>query len=302
MVAIDDFKHIINTLKAQNRPRRLAIAWAEDEITRNAVAQALAAGIVTPTFVGCRQQVEADEVLKPYADKIEIIDAADGDDAAAKAVELVRQGKADVIMKGMINTDNLLRAVLNKEHGILTKGTVMTHITAIEIPSHDKIILFTDAAVIPYPTPDQLRAQVKYIVDLAHRLGVEEPKVALIHCSEKVDAKHFPHTQAYVDICEMARNGEFGRCIVDGPYDVKVACNTAAMKKKHIESPVNGQADALVFPDIQAGNVFYKTLTLWAGANTGGVVVGPQVPLVVPSRGDSPVSKFNSIALACALA
>lgn len=302
MVAIDGFQHIIRTLKAQNRPRRMAIVWAEDEITRSAVVQAIANDLVIPTFIGCRQQIEADESLLPYADRIEIIDATDGDDAAAKAVTLAREGRIDVIMKGMINTDNLLRAVLNKEHGILTKGTVMTHITAVEIPSHPKLLLFSDAAVIPYPTPDQRRAQVAYMVDLAHRLGLKAPKVAMVHCSEKVDAKHFPHTQNYVELIEFAKNGEFGECIVDGPYDIKVACSTAAMKKKHIDSLVNGEADAIVFPDIEAANVFYKTLTLWANATTGGVVVGPKVPLVVPSRGDSPVSKFHSIALACALA
>lgn len=302
MVAIDNFQHIIDTLKAQNRPRRAAIVWAQDEITRGAVAQAIENDLIVPTFIGCRAEIEADPALQKHADKITIIEAADGDDAAAKAVKMAGAGEVDVIMKGMINTDNLLRAVLNKEYGILQKGTVMTHITAIEIPSHPKLLFFTDAAVIPYPTLDQRKAQLRYIVDLAHRLGVKAPKVGLVHCSEKVDARHFPQTQDYVELCEEARNGAFGECIVDGPYDVKVACNTAAMKKKHIDSPVNGEADAVIFPDIEAANVFYKTLTLWAGATTGGVVVGPKVPLVVPSRGDSPVSKFHSIALACALA
>lgn len=301
MSIIPDFEYIIKTLKHQNRPRRVAIVWAEDSTTRTAIAQAMNEKLVTPIFVGCQEQIVNDEALHQFADIIEVIDAKDGDEAAAKAVALARKGEVDVIMKGMINTDNLLRAVLNKECGILDKGTVMTHITSADIPKHDKLLFFSDAAVIPFPTCDQCRAQVKYLVDFLHNLGVEEPKIALIHCSEKVDAKHFPITQAYEDVCKMAKNGEFGKCIVDGPYDVKVACSTSAMKKKHINSPLNGEADALVFPDIEAANVFYKTLTLWANADTAGVVVGAHVPIVVPSRGDNPVSKFNSIVLACAL-
>ena len=144
-----------------------------------------------------------------------IIDDDDRPTAAQKAVQLVREGKADVLMKGFINTDVLLHAILNKEYGILEPGSVMTHITAASLPAYDKLIFFTDAAVIPYPTQEQRVQQVRYMVNLCHSFGIDVPRVSLIHSSEKVDARHFPYTEGYVEIKKMAQNGDFGHCIVD---------------------------------------------------------------------------------------
>ncbi len=298
---IDDFSKIVKALRAQGRPRPIAVVWAEDDTTRAAMALALENDLIRPVFIGCRAQVESDPRLAPFADKLQIVDADNGDQASEMAVALAREGKIDVIMKGLINTDNLLRSVLNKENGILPKGAVMTHLTAAQIPSYPKLLLFSDAAVIPYPTADQRRAQVQCLVDLAHGMGISTPKVALTHCSEKVDAKHFPFTEDYVEIIKAAKRGDFGECVVDGPYDVKVACCPEAMRKKHIDSPIGGQADALVFPDIEAANTFYKTITLFSDAVTGGVVVGPKVPVVVPSRGDNAACKFHGLVLAIAI-
>ena len=137
-----------------------------------------------------------------------IIDDDDRPTAAQKAVQLVREGKADVLMKGFINTDVLLHAILNKEYGILEPGSVMTHITAASLPVYDKLIFFTDAAVIPYPTQEQRVQQVRYMVNLCHSFGIDVPRVSLIHSSEKVDARHFPYTEGYVEIKKMAQNGE----------------------------------------------------------------------------------------------
>ena len=201
-------------------------------------------------------------------------------------------------MKGLINTDKLLRAVLNKETGILPKGKILTHIAVAEIPNYPKPLFFTDAAVIPYPTQEQRIEQVRVAAYACHALGIEEPKISLVHCSEKVSEKTFPFTAGYQEIIDLAKEGRFGKCIVDGPLDVKCSCSVQNMWAKGIDSPINGEADALIFPDIEAGNSFYKTLTLFGRAETAGVLQGPMAPVVLPSRGDSVFSKYYSIALA----
>ncbi len=220
--------------------------------------------------------------------------------AAEKAVALIRRGDADVLMKGLIGTDILLRAILNKVSGLLPEGRVLTHISVAEIPNYPKLLFFTDVAVIPYPTQKQRTEQVRYVTNVCHQMGIMEPRVALIHCAEH-GGRQFPFVDGYQDIKQLAEHGTFGRCIVDGPLDVKSACSIEALKAKGIKSPLNGEADVLIMPDIEAGNAFYKAMTLFAQARTAGILWGTQCPVVVPSRGDSTEAKFNSIifALAC---
>ena len=176
----------------------------------------------------------------------------------------------------------------------------MTHLSVAEIPNYHKLLFFTDVAVIPYPTQKQRTEQVRYATDICHKLGIKEPRVALIHCAEH-GGRQFPFVEGYQDIKQMAAEGQFGKCIVDGPLDVKSACSAEALKAKGISSPLNGEADILVMPDIEAGNAFYKSMTLFAGASTAGILCGTVCPVVVPSRGDSTEAKYNSIlfALAC---
>lgn len=223
----------------------------------------------------------------------------DVDVAAAQAVALVREGKADVIMKGLLNTDNLLKAILNKECGILPKGQVLTHLTCAKLPMYDKLLFMTDVAVIPYPTKEQREQQLIYLLGLCRKMGVEEPRIALISCSEKVNPKHFPCTVEYQELVEKTKTGAFGPCIVDGPLDLKTSLSPAALHKKGLQSPLEGRSDGLIFSDIQAGNVFYKTITLFCEAQTAAILQGPQVPVVLTSRADSPDNKFYSLALAC---
>ena len=298
MTIIKNFDQLEAHLAQVEQRKRVAVVWAADESTQYAVARALKVGFIDAIMVGCREQLEQLDSLKPYADHITYIDTDDRDEAAHLAVNLVKEGKADILMKGLINTDNLLRAVLNKETGILPKGNVLTHVTTAQIPGYDRLLMFTDAAVIPCPTREQRIEQVRYVASLCRSMGVAEPKIALIHCSEKVNEKHFPFTLEYRELAQMAADGTFGPCIVDGPLDIKTACNLHSMETKGIKSPIHGEADAVVFPDIQAGNVFYKTLTLWAGAETAGILQGPSAPVVTPSRSDSGECKFFSLAVA----
>ena len=263
-------------LQERGGKKRVAVVCADDASTRYAVEKGSEMGFIEPLYV------EGD----------------DKDECARRAVSMVHNGEADIIMKGLINTDNLLRAILDKEHGILRPGRVLTHVCMAEIPKYEKLLFFTDAAVIPIPTKQQRRQQIGYINYVCHALGIEEPRIALIHCAEKVSEKTFPYTKDYLDIIAESQTGKYGRCIIDGPLDLKTSLDSVSLREKGIHSAIDGQADALIFPDIVAGNVFYKTLTLFAYAKTAGVLQGTLCPCVVSSRADSPESKFYSLALA----
>jgi phosphate butyryltransferase len=276
----------------------VAVVWAADRNSQVSVARALEIGFIEAIFVGCQAEVEANESIMRYASHVSFIPADDRDEAARISVKLVRDGGADILMKGLINTDNLLHVVLNKETGILPRGHVLTHITAARLPEYEKLLFFSDSAVIPYPTQDQRIQQIRYMLYVCRALGIEEPKISLIHCTEKVNEKYFPFTVGYREIVGMAERGEFGRCIIDGPLDLKTSVSPESMRIKGIKSPIGGDADALIFPDIEAANVFYKSITLFLGVETAGVLQGTMAPVVLPSRSDSKLCKFYSLALA----
>ena len=294
--AVRNFDDLMSRLEVRER-RRVAVVWP-DSVTEQACRVALDRGLADFVLVGPGEDLDAVALDSRY----EIEPVADPDTAARRAVQLVREGRAQVIMKGHINTDNLLRAVLDRENGLRREGGILTHVTVAQVPTYDRLLCFTDPAVIPYPTHEQRVAQVRAIVEVCHGLGIAEPSVALVHCSEKVDERHFPHTAGYRDIVAMSREGAFGPCIVDGPLDLKTACCREALEAKGLDSPLEGRADALVLPDIEAANVLYKALTLFAGACTAGLMVGARAPLVVSSRGDTPESKFSSSAVATLIA
>ena len=277
------------------------VKFTKNENTNLLIAAALGLNYVFGKLGRFENPVQEGETISMLPEETETLAEnadTDTDEAARAAVEAVRRGQADVLMKGMLNTDNLLRAVLNKEHGILPQGNVLTHITAAEIPGRDRLLFFTDAAVIPSPTLPQRVAMVEDIAGVCRAFGIDCPRIALIHCTEKTSPK-FPLTLDYGQLKEMAAEGRFGHIIIDGPMDVKVACDPHAGALKGIVSPVDGRADALIMPDIESGNVFYKTLTGFVGALTAGMLVGTSAPVVLPSRGDSTRAKLCSLAMAC---
>ena len=230
--------------------------------------------------------------------KVTNIQSDSVEESAQRAVRMVREGKAQAIMKGIVNTDVVLRAVLNKEEGLLPKGNVITHIAAMKIPCYHKLLFVTDVAVIPYPTLEQRKAMINYAITLCKVYGIEQPKVALLHCTEKVSPK-FPITEDYVTIIEECRNGLFGNTIIDGPIDLKCAIDKEAALIKKLDSPVAGDSDVLVMPDIQAGNVYYKTITTVTDAELAVGLQGAACPISITSRSDSALTKFNSLAMAC---
>ena len=298
METIKSFEDMVIHLAQRNDRKRVAVVWAADRNSQVSVARALEIGFIEAIFVGCQAEVEANESIMRYASHVSFIPADDRDEAARISVKLVRDGGADILMKGLINTDNLLHVVLNKETGILPRGHVLTHITAARLPEYEKLLFFSDSAVIHYPTQDQRIQQIRYMLYVCRALGIEEPKISLIHCTEKVNEKYFPFTVGYREIVGMAERGEFGRCIIDGPLDLKTSVSPESMRIKGIKSPIGGDADALIFPDIEAANVFYKSITLFLGVETAGVLQGTMAPVVLPSRSDSKLCKFYSLALA----
>ncbi len=299
MQYIRDFESLFGYLSDESRPRvRVAVVCPHDDHTLEAVKGALDKGFADFVLVGKPEVINNLSLLADHADRVELVEIEDTDEAARTAVKLVREGRADVLMKGLINTDNLLRAVLNKENGLLPKGNVLTHVTAAQIPGRDKLLFFSDAAVIPFPTLDQRVAIVDDVARLCRNFGIETPRIALIHCTEKISPK-FPVTEDYVEIKRRAAEGAFGQVIVDGPMDVKTAVDIHSGEVKGIVSPINGQADAVILPDIEAGNVFYKTLTCFAGSLNAGMLMGTSAPVMVSSRSDSTRSKLCSLAMAC---
>lgn len=255
----------------ESGPRRIAVARGSDDCTLSAVERAEREGIATPVFT----------------------------DDPREAVALAREGRADAILKGMIPTAELLHAVLDKQHGILPQGAVLTHLAVLEIPALGRLLMASDAAVIPYPTLAQHEAIVRYMADAGRRLGIARPRIALTHCNEDTSEK-FPVTLQYRAITEAAR-ADWG-CDISGPMDIACALSEEAAAKKHIEGIVAGHADGIVFPDIEAGNTFYKTVTSLCHALPAGTLRGTTCPVALSSRGDSEEAKYNSILLAVALA
>ena len=276
MQSIRTLNDMIVFLQERGDKKRVAVVCANDASTRYAVEKGKEMGFIDPIYV----------------------EGEDKEEGCRRAVALCKSGEANILMKGLVNTDVLLRAILDKELGIIRAGHVLTHVAMAEIPKYEKLLFFTDAAVIPVPTPTQRRQQIHYMNYVCHALGIDEPRISLIHCAEKVSAKAFPYTTDYLDIIAEAQTGKFGRCIIDGPLDLKTSLDAVSLHEKGIKSVIDGRADALIFPDIVAGNVFYKTLTLFAYAKTAGVLQGTQCPCVVSSRADSPESKYYSLALA----
>ena len=302
MKRISSFAELTAHLQSVNNRKRLAVANAVDSHTLDAVLMAVEKGIVEAFLIGDVAAIESPELFEhnpsPY---IHIIDMPDVKQATLEAVRMVREGEADILMKGLVNTDIILRAILDKEKGLLPPGRVMTYNAALEIPGYHKLLFFSDPAVIPSPSLEQRTAMIKYAIASAHKFGIEQPKVALIHATEVANPK-IHYMQDYLDIMDAWRKGEFGDVIMDGPLDIFLALDKERGSIKNVPTPVLGDADVLIFPNFEAANVFYKGVSLFGGAEMGGLLQGPDKPVVMTSRSESVQSKFYSIAIACILA
>ncbi len=303
MERISTFAELTAHLSELNCRKRMAVANAVDEHTLDAVLQAVNLGIIEAYLIGDVASIESPHLFESHSLSpfVHIIDVPEVKESAIEAVRMVKQGEADILMKGLVNTDVLLRAILDKEKGILKPGTVMTYNAAMEIPNYHKLVFFSDPVVIPSPTLLQRITMIKYAINTANKFGIIKPKIALIHATEVANPK-IQYMQDYLDIMQMWREGEFGNVIIDGPLDIFLALDKERGSIKNVSSPVLGDADILIFPNFECANTFYKGLALFAGAQMGGLLQGTDNPVVLTSRSETTLSKFYSIAMACVMA
>lgn len=297
MSTIKSFRELTAHLASMEKQPTVAVICPYDEETCGAVGEALSRGIIKAVLVGEKEKIDAAGLPGKFPGEVTVVEASDVPEAAAVGVALAREGKADILMKGLIGTDQLLHAVLNKETGILERGKLLTHITVSEVPGMGRLLFFSDVAVIPYPTLEQREKMLMLDLEVIRKFGVKRPKVALIHFTEKVNPK-FPNSVDYQTMVQRASEGMYGDMVAGGPMDVKTAVDLHSAQVKGIASEVCGNADLLLFPNIESGNTFYKTLSCFAKAEMAGILLGPSAPVVLPSRSDSAASKYNSLALA----
>jgi len=300
-MSIIHLEQILEVVRTKSK-KRLAAAYANDLHTTEALYNAIQQGVIVATLVGDETVIRANcEQLGIDPECFTIIHEPVDTKATAKAVMLVRAGECQLLMKGLVSTDKYMRAILNKEVGLLDPGSILSHVALIENPRYHKLLICSDVAVIPNPDLREKIAITNYCVKVGKTLGIAEPKVAIIGASEQVLAKMQTTIDAAV-LSKMADRGQIRGCLVDGPMGLDVAIDKKAAITKNVNGPVAGDADCLIFPNIDAGNIFYKTNTKLAGCEVASVVVGTKAPCILSSRGDSVQTKLYSIALGALLA
>ena len=289
------FEDLLQLAKLRG-PKTLAVAAAEDKDVLMAVKSALEQGIIKPILVGDKEKIE--EIAEDIGfdlSEIELIDKKEKADAARTATELVSSKKADILMKGLVDTATILKQVLDSEIGLRT-DKVISHVAVFDIPTYHKVFMVTDAAMNIAPDLNQKKQIIENAVALAQSLDIEIPKVAVIAAKESVSPKMIATVDAKA-LKEMYENGEIKNCIVDGPLALDNAVSKESARIKGIESEVAGEADILMVTDIDAGNVLYKSLTFLGNAKSAGLILGTSAPIVLTSRADNHEAKLNSIAL-----
>ncbi len=297
---VDYFKAVI--AKCDNlEPVIISVCYPCDQTSLQGPIDAYKAGLVIPILVGPKHLIESTAKENNIdITGVEILHADNTHEAAAKSVELCRTGKAEILMKGSLHTDEMMRAVVNRETGLRTSRKI-SHVYAMSVPTYPRLLLITDAAVNIYPTLEDKVDIIQNAIDLAKVLGIETPKVAILSAVETIN----PKIQSTLDaaaLCKMADRGQIVGGILDGPLAFDNAVSFEAARIKKIVSPVAGQADILLAPDLEAGNMIAKQLDYLAGAATAGIVLGAKVPIVLTSRAESPKARQTSAALAVLVA
>ena len=293
----DDLLKRVNNCKK----KKLAVAVAQDEPVLEAVKAAKEKGIADAVLVGDLEKIkEIANKINMDINEFEVVDEKNVNKAALEAIRLVSSGKADMVMKGLVDTATFLRSVLNKEVGLRT-GKLMSHVSVFEIEGIDRLILLTDAAFNTYP---DLKAKIQILnnsVAVAQSCGIDMPKVAPV-CAVEVVNPDMPATVDAALLSKMNDRGQIKGCIVDGPLALDNALSEEAAEHKGIKGKVAGKADILLLPNIEAANVMYKTLTYTSKSRNGGLLVGTSAPVILTSRADSFETKVHSIALAALVA
>jgi phosphate butyryltransferase len=298
---IRTFEELEQTAKSKPS-RRLALAMAEEADALKAVLTAAAEGIVEPILVGNRQAISetAEEQgldLSPYR-----VEPAEGEQqCAARAVELVREGEAAVLMKGRTPTAVIMRAILDRHGGLRGHG-VLSHVSIIQVDRYPKLLIMSDPGINIAPDLKTKAAIIENMVYVAQKLGIERPKVAVIAAVEKVNPSAMPATVDAALLAKMSERGQIPGCIVDGPFALDNALSRKSCDTKGIQTEVGGDADALLMPDIEAANIFYKTLAHLTNAKIAAMTIGAKVPVVMSSRADNDTIKYYSILGAVSIA
>lgn len=297
-MVINKLDQMFELLRSKDK-KRLVAAYANDSHTIGAVSKAVDLGIVEATLVGDEATIA--KVCKEEnidIKKFKIVQEADENKAAQLAVKLINDGEGNLLMKGLVSTDKYMRAILNKEKGLMPGPKAMlTHVAVMQNPFYHKLLVVGDMAIIPAPDLNQKVNIANYLISTAKMIGIEKPKVAVIAATEQMSAG----MQACVDaalIAKMADRGQIKGAFVDGPLALDVAIDKEACEIKKIGGEVGGDADCLLFPNIESGNVFYKMHTKFCKGDLGAMVMGAKVPCILSSRGDSEKVKLYSIALA----
>lgn len=296
-MVITTLNQLLETVKSKPR-KRLVAAFANDSHTIAAAAQAVNYGIVDATLVG-------NETIMKNICNVENIDISiftfvnepDEGKSVYKAIEIINNGEGDFLMKGLVSTDKYMRGILDKEKGLMKPGAILSHVTVIENSGYHKLLTVGDVAIIPAPELKEKIAITNYLIQTAHALGIEKPKVAILAATEQT----LPKMPACVDaaiISKMADRGQIKGAYIDGPLALDVAIDKESAEIKKVKSDVAGDADCILFPNIESGNVFYKMNTKMCKGELAALVFGAKVPCVLSSRGDSAKTKLYSIALA----
>ena len=297
------FDDLFAELKEKKICKKMIAAWAVDEHTILAASKAVDMGFITATLVGDEKMIK-DVCVKNGIDplKFEIVNCPVELDAVSLAVKRVHDGEGDFLMKGLCSTDKYLRAILNKVTGLLPEKALLSHVGVIDSPKYHKLIFITDMAVIPLPDLKQKMTMTKYVVSVAKSFGINKPKVAFLAASEQV-LSSMPACLEAASLSKMVERGQIKGCIADGPLALDIAIDKESAEIKKVSSPVAGDADCLVFPNIESANIFWKTNSkLSDGVKQAGILVGTTAPCVLASRADTVEVKLNSIAEAVAVA
>jgi phosphate acetyltransferase len=279
----------------------VAVAHPCDGPSLGAALEAADLGLIEPILIGPRAKIEAAaKALGRDVSKMKIVDAPHSHASAARAVEMVRAGEAEALMKGSLHTDELMGAVVSRDGGLRTARRI-SHCFVLDVPSHDDTLIITDAAVNIAPTLEVKVDIVQNAIDLAQALRIDPVRVAILSAMETVNPK-VPSTIDAAALCKMADRGQITGGILDGPLALDNAIDLGAAKIKNIQSPVAGQARVLVVPDLEAGNMLAKSLTFLADADAAGIVLGARVPIILTSRADTTIARLASCALASLVA
>ena len=298
---LDNLEQIIDLARSGSK-QHLVAAWATDGHSLSAIVRAVELGVADATVVGDETEVERSCRENNLTLKgVKVIHQPDETSAMNEAVSLINRQQCNLLMKGNLSTDKYMRAILRKENGLMDQGSVLSHVTVIRMANYHKLLVIGDVAIIPLPDLKQKIAIANYLIRTAHALGLDNPKVAVLAATEQV----LPGMQACVDaalISKMAERGQLKGGVVDGPLSMDLALSSESARIKGIKSEVAGDADCILFPNIESGNVFYKLNAMAGTGDQAAILVGARAPAVLSSRGDNTSTKLYSIALAASLA